>query len=123
MPFTYLVVSGAIAVGASQTINLQIEQDAIFELHHFLGRASTDAMNDPIPNNFSVTIKESATGKYFSNIAMPQALICGPANNSIREYRPIQLRPGTILEITLFNLNAAPSTVTFGLKGYKIFNL
>lgn len=123
LPFIYAVSSGAIAANSQTVTNLTLNQDSVFELHHFLGRTSADLANDPHPNNFSVLIKDSGTGRELMNRAIGQNLVCGPQNESIREYRPVQFSPGTILEFTFINLTGVQITVEFAMKGYKLFGL
>jgi hypothetical protein len=120
LPFDY-VVTLACAANGQAVVNLQLNQDADFELHNVFGLSSRDAATDQHPNNFTMQWVDASTGRQFTQGAVPQAAFGGPSNFSVREFRPITFSRNTQLQFTATDTSGNTNTVTVVLKGYKVY--
>jgi hypothetical protein len=124
LPFTYLFPAIVIPALGQVQQNLQMASDSYFELLRYVGISSADNPTDYAPNNFSVQLTDQSTGKQMMSGQVPQAMaITRSYQFGNDEKYPIQFPAQTIVVGTFINLTNSQLTVTFGLKGYKIFQL
>lgn len=119
LPFSYVVVSPALAANGTGVSTLRIQADSDFEVQYFLGTSTADAVTDFTSNNFSVLVSDQATGRALSSARVPQRLFCGNAQNSTPELNRVRFVAQTDLTFDFLNLTGSTLTVSIVMKGTK----
>lgn len=119
IPFSYVVISPTLAANSTGVATLRFQADSRFELHYFLAVSSEDDPADVAPNNFSVLVKDMATGRELASQRVPQSIFSGSAFNSSPELRSPLFLPQTDMSFDFLNLTGNSLTVTVVLKGVK----
>lgn len=121
LPFTYLVSSGALAGNGSSQVTLTLAADSSFELLGFVASATSDAVGNVIPNGFSLQISDQSTGRFLSNVRVPQRMFASSTYNQMcQEKYPIRFPANCTLLFDFLDLSAGANTILIGLKGYKL---
>ena len=121
IPYSYSATSGQLAVGASQTVPLLLDQDADFELWQIFALSSSDSAADIRPNNFTVQISDKTNGRLWSDGQTPQAVFARiPGGYELK--RPVLLARRSNLSINFVNIttNAATLICSIQLLGAKV---
>lgn len=126
LPFTYLVTIALSSLGVGST-NLTMEASSSFEHHFWMASTDQDQVQSStiaaiFPNNFKCQITDQSSGRQLTSGQVPQRILFGPANQSVRQIRPVVFPPNAILQFDFTNLVAGTTNITIGLMGYKIFN-
>lgn len=122
IPYIYMITPLPLAANASGEVNINLADDSFFALTDFIASTSADS-TATVPNNFTVRIRDETTGREFSNVPLPQAVVGNRiANTGLREQVfPVFPRLNTF-NFQFLNLTGNTITINFGLKGYKVFN-
>ena len=141
MTFFYRISSGSIPASGSIVTTLTLQSDSKFRLDYIYGRSTSEQLNSnwPLsnsgagpsggvitqvhyPNWFEVQIQNQSTGRYLSNLRIPQALICAPSDQVAPERMSEIFDETTVLQFDFLNLDPNnANTVDLVLKGYKLF--
>ena len=119
IPFSYVVLA-TVAASGTLTVPLQLQNDSYFEHEITLATSSLDVDTEFAPNNFSVKITDTGTGRDLSNLAVPQVLMAAVARFAPLHKRSIIYPPKANLQFVFTNLVASENTVTLVLQGYKM---
>lgn len=120
--FSYVVLAAIVGAAGVITTNLNLQADSWFEWETCLGTSSQDADTDFAPNSFDVWIQDTGTGRYFSNVAVPQVLYAAAARFNPLQKRNTFLAPQTSLQLTFTDLSGqSTNNVKLVLQGYKHF--
>jgi len=118
VPFIYVVQTAAIAGNGTDVQVLQMESDALYELHSFGVDASDDAATDVMPNSFTVQIRDLNTGNFLSNAVTQERADVPYTNRKLSQ--PVLFGPSTSLEFSFVNLSGSSQTIRYCLVGAKI---
>jgi hypothetical protein len=123
VPFTYIVTFNNIAAGAVVNAPIQMAADSVFELLRTPCVTSADLSTDFAPNNIAIQLTDGSTGQLLSSATVPQAMLCSRSYQIGNDEKyPIQFPALAQVQVAVTNLLAIPLVlVTFGLRGYKIF--
>lgn len=127
LPFIYVVGPITLTANANGSQNLTLEASSYFEHHYWMASTDQDSiisatLGNFSPNYFTCQVTDGSTGRQLSNGKVPQRNMFGPANDSLRQIRPVVFPPNAVLQFDLTNVVATTIIVTISLIGYKIFN-
>lgn len=127
LPFVYVVGPVTLASTASGSQNLTIEASSFFEHHFWMASTDQDSvisgtLGNFEPNYFTCQITDQSSGRLLTSGQVPQRILFGPSNTSLRQIRPVIFPPNAVLQFNLTNLASAQTIVTICMVGYKLFN-
>ena len=120
-PYIYRV-DATLSASGSATVGLQLDPDADFELHYIMGQSTEDSATDFYNNNFTVTPADKGSSRFWSNLPIPQKILCGPDNGGLPLRRPVLIAAKSNLSFQFNNLTAQTNTCTICLVGFKVIN-
>ncbi len=101
-----------LTAGALDTLNLQIQADAHFEVHKMLARAT---------GSFQAKVTDSGTGKSWSDTYVRRGNFAGVAQRPKVLTFPKLILPNTVIQVELQDLSGAANTIRLALEGAKRF--
>lgn len=131
LPFDYVITSASMTGTTGTNVqSLILDEDTWFELCSVQASSSLDAATDQQPNNFSVSMLDSSTGRLFSGgpsgspsgVLVPQALIA-PFNPEYTFRRKVFFPPNANIIFNFANLDASACIATMVLRGFRHFEL
>lgn len=119
-PFTYSVEAD-LAANGSLTVPLVFDVDSDFILFGFLASSSQDSQTDSYrPNNFTALIRQSTSGKAWSNRPLSRQLLTATIYDMLPEGVRVRIPKSEQFTIDFVNLSAQQNIVTLSFKGYKL---
>lgn len=125
--FFYAVTFAAIAANATASQVLILANDSDFDLYAITAVTDQDAQvsantQGQRPENFSLLMKDTSSGRDFMTEAVRRGNICGNTlTNVLASGRPIRFPRKEQLQLSVTNLVGVPITVQLVFHGYKIF--
>ncbi len=120
-PFTY-IVNAAIPANAGAQTMLILGNDSDFDFFTMSASTSADTNAAVIPNNFSLLMKDTTTGRDFSTGPVNRFNLAGVLpTNFMGGPRCIRIGRKEQIEFNFVNLTGADITVQIALIGYKVF--
>lgn len=127
--FTYNAVFLNIAQGATQTVQVQIQNDSYFVVVAQMAEiwdAATGNTTNTNPNvaPMTVRIQDSSSGKFLMDQPTPIANVFGTGQQPhVTLYRAKLFLPGGQISVELSNGMAAAQRVRLSFDGFKVYNM
>jgi hypothetical protein len=128
-PFVYNAIFAAIGAGATQTVQVQIQNDSFFvvvsQQAEIWDSATGNTTNtQPTLAPMTVRISDSSSGKFLMDQPTPIGNIFGTATQPhVALYRAKLFLPGGQISVELTNGMAASQRVRLSFEGFKVFRV
>lgn len=128
--FIYTANFGALAVSATEQVNIKIEADSAFvvqKMTYFTTDGSTTQQTESsrIIPNVTIAITDTGSGRNLQNEAIPLTSLAGIGELPHILAQPKTFKPNSIIQTTITNLSSADTLANLFVNyiGYKIFRI